>query len=59
MMWDLRTTWYPGRIVIAEEEQTVMQVKVEGNLISTEKSAGQEMIHLLLSIWKTCSSDGT
>jgi uncharacterized protein with PhoU and TrkA domain len=36
--------------VIAEEEEAVMKVKVEGHSIVVEKSDGQVIIHLLLSI---------
>jgi hypothetical protein len=55
MMSDLRSTWHPGGMVIDEEEQIVMEVKVEGHLIVVEKSDDKEMITLLLFIWKTCS----
>ncbi len=33
----------------------VIDWKVEGHLIIVENSEGEEMIYLLLEIWKTCS----
>jgi hypothetical protein len=31
----------------------MMKVKADGHLIVVEKSAGEEIINLLLAIWKT------
>jgi hypothetical protein len=50
MMCDLRFTWHPGGMVIAEEEQTVMEVKVEGHLIVVEKFVVKETFHFDRSI---------
>jgi hypothetical protein len=41
--------------VIVADFLIVIDWKVEGHLMIVEKSKGEEMIHLLLEIWKTCS----
>ena len=46
----LRSSWHLGGMVIAEEEQTVMEVKVEGHLIVVEKFVVKDIIHFDRSI---------